>query len=234
MQEPERPEPLHRCTARCSFYTQSRRCKNSGNIHRCDRECVITDAEGNYVCSLLGLVLKDFSLPRSPERVHRKRSQPRHRSQRPWIREALECFLATDRTELIQSAQRRVTAKIRKHLSQTSPSLRGSLVAFQSVLGNASAQRSMNFPLPLSLRDGVIDDLAAAFNEYWGRVGSKAFTMTRQSVYTYVAVMIENLAEGVFDSHGAAVVPCSELIRLHCPNTVRAAVHMCVPVARCC
>jgi hypothetical protein len=32
--------------------------------------------------------------------------------------------------------------------------------------------------------------------------------------------MIDNLAEGVYDSDGETIVPRSMLIRLHCPNTV--------------
>lgn len=202
-------EPLHRCTTRCRF--EGRRCLVSGNTHRCGRECVIVDSEGHYVCTLLGLVLRDFMLPVSPKPAHRRRNVPRVKSHQPWIREAAEVFLAEDRTELILSAKRRATQKIRRQFGLVEPSLRGSMAAIHKILGNLSAQRSMNFPLPPSLCEPVLDELCAALCEYWDRVGHKAFGLTKQAVYTYTAVMIENLAEGVHDSHGGVIVPRSEV-----------------------
>jgi|GEM_PF-6842950 len=202
-------EPLHRCTARCRF--EGRRCLVSGNTHQCSRECVIVDAEGHYVCTLLGLVLRDFMLPASPKPARRRRNVPRVKSHQPWIREAAEVFLAEDRTELILSAKRRATQKIRRQFGLVEPSLRGSMAAIHKILGNLSAQRSMNFPLPPSLCEPVLDELCAALCEFWDRVGHRAFGLTKQAVYTYTAVMIENLAEGVYDSHGGVIVPRSEV-----------------------
>lgn len=208
---PDVVEPLHQCSSRCRFELDSRRCLTSGNVHRCSRTCVIVDAEGHYVCTLLGLVLRDFMLPASPPRTQRRRNTVKVKSHKPWIREAAEIFLATDRTDLILSARRRATAKIRKQLGLVTPSLRGSMSAFQKILGNLSAQRSMNFPLPVHLCEPVLDELCLAFGEFWERVGHQAFSLTKQSVYTYTAVMIENLAEGVKDSHGSIIIPRSEV-----------------------
>ncbi len=177
-------EPLHRCSKLCRFEPHGRRCLSSGNTHRCSSECVVTDSEGNYVCSLLGLVLKNFMLNEPKNLYNRRRSAPRVRSHVPWIREALETFLASDRCELVASARRRATSKIRRELANGPASLRGSMAAFQRILGNISAQRSMNHPLPPDLCDVVLDELGAALCEYWNRVGCHAFGATRQSVYT--------------------------------------------------
>lgn len=180
-------EPLHRCSPRCRFEVHGRRCLSSGNTHRCSSECVITDSEGNYVCTLLGLVLKNFMLKKPERSLNRRRAAPRVQSHVPWIREALEAFLASDRSELIASARRRATSKIRRELVNGPVSLRASMAAFQRILGNMSAQRSMNHPLPPDLCDIVLDELGAALSEYWDRVGCHAFAVTRQSVYTCVA-----------------------------------------------
>jgi len=221
-----RSEVRHACVKGCAF--RGRVCIATRNKHTCTLGCVIENSEGNYVCTLTGIVMcgstrfakvalaKKATVVKVPNhRVVGKRVSR-------WATEAARAFLVTSpvRRNLVSAALRRSAVKIRRDMGALPWGAKRLCAVAHSVMSRPPTMNALSPGLSDEGADPFIAWFVHSVVEYYDDVAHHVFKATRPGIGAFVAVMISCMGKGMSDANGIMIVEKNEYISCLAPSQV--------------